>query len=193
MVVLWFHTTRALSDARDRPFALRARLTSLASRLAPLALAAVIPGCGMSPSPTQPSARAASEPTAFAFEAESGSGDGDLKHRMHASGGLTIHLAPGQRRQWTFTTGAEATRYGVSVMYSNDNPGDTELLNVELDGERIGSFRAQDTGDDGEGWEIFVRDRAGTSMLRSGNHRLVVESTGGDGCIEIDLVIVERS
>ena len=126
----------------------------------------------------------------MSFEAEAGGGDGDLMQRPHASGGLTIHLAPGQRRQWRFVTGTQMVQYAVSVTYSNDNPGDTEMLHVELDGVAVGSFQAQDTGDDGEGWNIFVADRAGESMLRPGTHTLVVESRGGDGCIEIDLVVL---
>jgi hypothetical protein len=147
-------------------------------------------GCGTQASPTTPSAAPTSAPTVMTFEAEVGSGDGDLKQRAHASGGLTIHLAPGQRRQWTFVAGAQEVRYTFSITYSNDNPGDTELLRVELDGAAVGSFHAQDTGDDGEGWDIFVADLAGTLMLRPGNHTLVVESTGGDGCIEIDTVVL---
>jgi hypothetical protein len=159
----------------------------------PCILLVLAVGCGASPSPIQPSAPQVppDTPSLMSFEAESGSGDGDLKQRSRASGGLTIHLAPGQRRQWTFATAAQQAHYVVSVAYSNDNPGDTEVLRVELDGEPIGTIRAQDTGDDGEGWEIFVADRAGASTLRPGNHRLVVESSGGDGCIEIDLVVLK--
>ena len=76
------------------------------------------------------------------------------------------------------------------MTYSNDNPGETEVLRVEVDGVSIGTVRAQNTGDDGEGWNVFVADRAGTSMLRPGIHTVIVESTGGDECIEIDLITV---
>jgi hypothetical protein len=143
-------------------------------------------GCGSQTLPIAPSP--ASSARTISLEAEAGSGEGDLVHRSHASGGFTIHLAPGQRRLWTFVVGAHPAEYVLSVTYSNDNPGDTEILRVELDGQTVGSFRAQDTGDDGEGWNIFVADRAGASMLRAGTHTLLVESTGGDGCVEIDLV-----
>jgi hypothetical protein len=163
------------------------------SGLASFALVALTAGCSAPASPARPSPAPAvpATPSLMAFEAESGSGDGDLKQRSRASGGLTIHLAPGQRRQWTFATGAQQAQYVVSVAYSNDNPGDTEVLRVELDGEPIGTIRAQDTGDDGAGWEIFVADRAGASTLHPGTHRLVVESSGGDGCIEIDRVLLK--
>jgi hypothetical protein len=46
-----------------------------------------------------------------------GSGEGDLMQRSGASGGLTIHLAPGQRRRWTFTAGAQPAEYTFSVAY----------------------------------------------------------------------------
>lgn len=147
-------------------------------------------GCANSTAPATPTAP--TEGSTIALEAEAGSGDGDQMHRSRASGGMTIHLAPGQRRLWNFRIGAPAAEYAVSVTYSNDNPGDSETLRVELDGAAIGSFRAQDTGDFGEGWEIFFADTVGVFALGPGTHSLVVESTGGDGCVEIDLVTVRR-
>ena len=74
------------------------------------------------------------------------------------------------------------------MTYANDNPGATEVLRVEVDGEAVGTFSAQDTGDDGEGWNVFVADLAGARMLGTGIHSVTVESSGGDGCIEIDLI-----
>jgi hypothetical protein len=147
-------------------------------------------GCGFPASPTAPTAptvavQARVEP--IALEAEAGSGEGDLMHRSRASGALTIHLAPGQRRRWSFNVPLPS-QYAVLVTYANDNPGETEVLRVEVDGEPIGTIRAQDTGDDGEGWNVFVADLAGTPMLGTGIHTITVESTGGDGCIEIDLI-----
>jgi hypothetical protein len=147
-------------------------------------------GCGLPASPTAPTAPTAAAPTrveSIALEAEAGSGEGDLMHRSRASGALTIHLAPGQRRRWTFNV-AQSSSYAVLVTYGNDNPGATEVLRVEVDGEAIGAFSAQDTGDDGEGWNVFVADLAGARMLGSGIHTVTVESSGGDGCIEIDLI-----
>lgn len=140
------------------------------------------------PSPTAPSSVATALPETIALEAEAGSGDGDLFHRSLASGALTVHLAPGQRRHWTFKGAGQPANYAILVTSSNDSPGDTEVLRVEVDGEAIGTVRAQDTGDDGEGWNVFVADPAGTLMLRPGTHTVTVQSTGGDGCIEIDLI-----
>ena len=37
------------------------------------------------------------------------------------------------------------------------------------------------TGDDGEGWEVFVTDRAGVKVLEAGMHTLSIDVTGGDG------------
>ncbi len=160
------------------------RLNALGACLLPV----LAMGCGQTTSPTAPSPAATPPAQAIALEAEAGSGDGDLLHRSRASGTLTIHLAPGQRRRWTFEVVAQPSTYAILVRYSNDNPGETEVLRVEVDGEIIGTLRAEDTGDDGEGWNVFVADTAGVSMLRAGTHTVTVESTGGDGCIEIDMI-----
>jgi len=138
--------------------------------------------------PAAPSPFALSAPETITLEAEAGSGDGDLMHRSRASGAMTIHLAPGQRRRWTFQLSAEASQYELLVTYSNDNPGATESLRAEVDGEMLGALQAQDTGDDGEGWNVFVAERAGVIRLGAGTHTVTLESSGGDGCIEIDLV-----
>ena len=108
--------------------------------------------------------------------------------RTSASGGLTIHLAPGQRREWTFKVLAPSSDYAVVIRYSNDETGESETIRTTVDGRAIGSFRAQDTGDDGAGWEAFVTGRAGAADLGPGEHVLAIESSGGDGCIEIDVV-----
>jgi hypothetical protein len=154
-------------------------------------LACVASGCAQPISPTAPSPQPAPGAQLIALEAEAGTGDGDLHYRSHASGTMTIHLAPGQRRLWTFLSGPPSATYTVLVIYSNDNPGESEMLRVDVDGRTIGTFRAQDTGDDGAGWEIFVTDVAGTSTLVGGPHTISVESSGGDGCIEIDKVTLQ--
>jgi hypothetical protein len=155
-------------------------------------LAVLVAGCARPAPPTAPSpATGSAQAQEITLEAEAGTGDGDLHHRAHASGALTIHLAPGQRRLWTVTAARGAASYAVFVTYSNDNPGETELLRVEVDGRLVGKFRAQDTGDDGAGWEIFVDDLAGSSALPGVAHTISVESSGGDGCIEIDKVTLK--
>ena len=122
------------------------------------------------------------------LEAEMGTGGGELEQRAKASGGRTIHLAPGERREWPFKIDGRGGPYLLSVIYSNDNIGETETISAFIDGALVGFFEARDTGDDGEGWEIFVTDTAGTSMIGTGRHILTLESSGGDGCVEIDFV-----
>jgi hypothetical protein len=148
--------------------------------------------CSSSPSPTAPSAAPpASSSATLVLEAEIASGEGDPMQRSAASGGVTVHLAPGQRREWLFKVLGPGSRYAVLVRYSNDETGESETLRATLDGAALGSFRAQDTGDDGAGWNTFVADRAGARDLTPGEHVLALESAGGDGCIEIDLVTLE--
>jgi len=148
-------------------------------------------GCAQPSSPIAPTAPVPPAPQKITLEAEAGTGDGDLHQRSQASGAMTIHLAPGQRRSWTFIGAAPGSTYAVYVTYSNDNPGESETLHVDIDGIRIGTVRARDTGDDGAGWEIFVADLAGASTVAAGTHTITVESSGGDGCIEIDKITLE--
>jgi hypothetical protein len=147
------------------------------------AIAMCATGCGaaapMTPSPV-------ATPSTLSLEAEAGIGTGDRMERTSASGGVTIHLAPGQRREWTFTIPGPGAEYRVMVRYSNDETGESEVLTVAVDGAVTGVFRARDTGDDGVGWNTFVSERAGDVALTAGSHRLSVESAGGDGCVEID-------
>ena len=135
-----------------------------------------------------PVAASAAPSSTLSLEAEAGVGQGDRMERTSASGGLTIHLAPGQRRQWTFKVLDSGADYAVVVRYSNDETGDSEMIRATIDGRPVGAFRAQDTGDNGAGWEIFASDHAGAAVLPGGPHVLAIESSGGDGCIEIDRV-----
>jgi hypothetical protein len=158
------------------------RLSCLAAWILPLSLSA----CSADALPTQPSATASAR--MVALEGEAGSGDGQIRQRSRASGGQTIHLAPGERRVWTFAVNVPQAHYALSVTYSNGKEGENEVITVTLDGTLVSSFRNRDSGDAVEGWNVFVTDPAGTSALPSGRHTLVVESSGGDGCVEIDFV-----
>jgi len=144
--------------------------------------------CGDRPSPTQPSPVANTGPIILSLEAETGSGDGGSMQRSRASGGLTVHLAPGEFRQWTVVVDAAQAQYAVAVTYSNDNVGNTETLSILIDGTLFGALEARDTGDDGEGWNAFVTDFAGRVPLARGTHTIAIRSNGGDGCVEIDKV-----
>ena len=128
--------------------------------------------------------------TPIALEGEAGSGDGVVRARSRASGGQTVHIAPGERRVWTFRLRASTTPYSLGVTYSNGQEGPNETIHVTLDGVAIASFQNRDSGDSVEGWNLFITDPAGTSTLGPGVHTLTLETTGGDGCVEIDFVTV---
>jgi len=155
-------------------------------------------GCAERVTPTRPTeeppppASAAPVPPAasvFSLEAESGSGDGEIRQRSQASGGRTVHLGPGERRSWTFTIDSVPAQYALAVRYSNGRYGPRELITLAVDGLRTGAFTSRDTGEDTpEGWNAFVSDNAGVSMLPAGAHTVTLDVTGGDGCVEIDLV-----
>jgi len=144
--------------------------------------------CAGQPLPTQPSAAAAGAAVAVSLEAEVGSGDGQVRERSRASGGRTVHLGPGERRLWTFDIGAAPRSYVLSVTYSNGREGENEVVSVTVDGALVSSILNRDSGDSIEGWNMFVTDPVGTSMLGSRSHTLMLDVRGGDGCVEIDRV-----
>ena len=149
-----------------------------------------VAGCSAAALPVAPTPTASVQPTVLILEGEPGSGDGVVLQRSRATGGQTLHLAPGERRRWTFTTGAAEARYAIAVQYSNSRWGDREVLTFEVDGTRVGSFQVRDTGEETEGWNTFAVEPTGSVTLRSGSHVLTIDSSGGDGCVEIDFVTV---
>ena len=155
-------------------------------RLAAWTFLPLLAACSDRSFPVQPSALPSL--TAVALEGEAGSGDGQVRQRSRASRGQTVHLGPGERRWWTFEIRAGEADYAVGVTYSNGQEGPNEMLHVAIDGRPLASFQNRDSGDSVEGWNLFVTDRAGTSTLGPGPHLLTLEVTGGDGCVEIDVV-----
>ncbi len=154
--------------------------------LAAWLLLPLLPGCSAALLPTQPSPAGAPAIGPIALEAEAGRGDGVVRLRSRASGGLTVHLAPGEHVAWTFSlTAAQALAF--SIAYSNGKEGENEVLSVSVDGKLVSSFQNRDSGDAVEGWDEFVTDPAGTVTLDAGSHTLRIESSGGDGCVEIDV------
>ncbi len=123
-------------------------------------------------------------------EAEAGTGDGSIMTRANASGGETVQLDAGESRTLSFNVMSDRT-YDVDIRYSNDNFGPLETVEVSIDGMFVGAFLAQDTGDFGEGWEIFVSDMVGSVPLAAGAHTMTITVFGGDGFgIEVDLASV---
>ncbi len=125
----------------------------------------------------------------LALEAEDGIGDGIPKFRSEASGGQTVLLHDGESHTMSFDLQGTAL-YEVDVRYSNDNYGPLETVEVSIDETIVGQFEAQDTGDYGQGWNVFEwSGPIGSHIVAPGSHGLPVSVTGGDGYgVEIDLV-----
>lgn len=155
-----------------------------------ISIAVTLTACSRASSPTAPTAVVASGSEMVHLEAETGSGTLDIRKRLHASGGMTVHLAPGESLSWVFDVRGSQTPYGVAVTYANGQEGANETLHVSLDGVRIRTFVDRDSGDAVEGWETFVTDPAGSAPLEPGSHTVAIESEGGDGCVEIDFIRV---
>lgn len=135
----------------------------------------------LAPSPPGP-------PIPLALEAEAATGGGFPLQRSRASGGQTVHLAPGESRRWTIPLDAADADYLLSVTYSNSRWGEREVLTMTVNGAVLGSRQVSDSGEGEEGWNVFVSDPAGGSRLGRGSHTVVISSSGGDGCVEIDKV-----
>ena len=133
---------------------------------------------------------------AIVIEAESGTGPGILKLRGRASKKRTVNLFAGATRAISFSVN-NAGSYFILVRYSNDNGNGlaSELVEVTLDGQSVGSFTGVDTGSGGFGWNIFAVDSAfAPQVLSAGNHDLALVISGGDGFgIEIDKVTLQET
>lgn len=126
----------------------------------------------------------------FHLEAEQGAGDGVINMRSNASQGKTAWLHDGESQVMSFVNNQDHA-FSCSIRYSNDNYGPTETIQVYLDEEMIDQFQAQDTGDSGNGWNVFVSEDTGTILVGHGNHAIRVEVVGGDGYgVEIDDIVL---
>jgi hypothetical protein len=126
------------------------------------------------------------------LEGEDGTGDGNVMPRSEASGGQTVLLKSGETRSLSLELDGTAL-YDVNVVYSNDNFGPLELVEVSVNGELVGSFSAEDTGDGGAGWNVFYPSGPiGSKVVAPGMHEVTVSVSGGDGYgVEIDQVQLE--
>lgn len=148
--------------------------------------------CANRPLPTQPTV-VAPIPAILQLEGEDGSSNGQVRRRSRASGGQTLHLAPGEDLVWAFAVPSSPATFAVSVTYSNGREGPNELLVFRIDGAVVTSFVNRDSGDAVEGWNTFITDPITTARLGSALHTLTIESSGGDGCVEIDKVTLVPS
>ncbi|MCO6459339.1 MAG: hypothetical protein J5I93_28855 [Pirellulaceae bacterium] len=130
----------------------------------------------------------------YAVQAEAGSGDGTIMPRGNAAGGQTVHLGADQTRTIVAAVPVR-TEYTLQVRYSNDNFGPTETLEVFVDGQSIGTFSAEDTGNFGAGWNVFADSPAlGPVALDPGEHTISLLVTGGDGYgVEVDQVTLRHA
>jgi hypothetical protein len=128
-------------------------------------------------------------PPTFPLQANEADSPGSVMNRTEASDGTTVLLQDGQTATWVFEPPA-AGEYRLVVRYSNDNFGPLETVAVSIDGDLVGEFQAEDTGDYGSGWNIFVNSALlGPYRLEAGEHELTLSVTGGDGYgVEIDHV-----
>jgi hypothetical protein len=122
-------------------------------------------------------------------ELELAAGPGEPKPRANASSGSTLWLHAGESTSVTTDVGRPGS-YLLVVRYSNDNFGDLETVSIAVDGNTIGAFQAQDTGDFGSGWNVFLESPGlGPVNLSAGPHVITISVSGGDGNgVEIDLV-----
>ncbi len=134
-----------------------------------------------------------SPPANYNAQAETGSGAGSPMFRSNAAGGATIQLDAGESRTIPIEVPFKTT-YEMLVWYSNDNFGPLENITVSINGQPLGSFAAEDTGDFGLGWNQFQASPAlGPIQLGPGTHLVTLTVAGGDGGgVEIDQVTLRH-
>ena len=130
------------------------------------------------------------------LQAEDGTGAGQRKYRYNAFGQATIWLFANETRTLTFTPCIKSsTNFRLKVRYSNDNFGPTETVTISLNGNPVGRFAADDTGNYGGGWDIFTDspNLGAVSLQPNTSYTVTIAVSGGDGYgIEIDCLIFER-
>lgn len=160
----------------------------------PLALASALSiaaaACSGNALITAPSASSVVAPVVISLEGELGSGQGDIRDRSRASLARTVHLAPGEERIWAIPISAAPAAYSIAVIYANGQEGPNETLTVGVDGLVVASQLNRDSGDAIEGWNTFISDSFGVATLAGGIHTIFIRSRGGDGCVEIDRIVL---
>ena len=109
------------------------------------------------------------------FEAENGDTSGQTRYRSRASGGLSVYLTRvGQHVTHRFSTASVCRVQVNGVRYSND--GESDEVQVSLDGTTMGTFRTRAKSNYGYAWNEFLSsDSLGGSIeIRPGNHELTL-------------------
>lgn len=83
--------------------------------------------------------------------------------------------------------------YEAIVRYSNDDSGDLDTLALFLDGQKMVSVQTEDTGDGGEGWNVFVESApVRLGQVSRGRHELRLELENSDGWgVDVDCLTVQ--
>lgn len=128
------------------------------------------------------------------LEGEAGFGPGPIMARSNASHKQTRWLHAGEALTFSLTLTASA-QYQFAIRYSNDNSGPLETISLTLDGQPPISFTAEDTGDDGQGWNNFLINRLlNTADLQAGPHHITISVAGGDTFgVEIDSIYLDSN
>jgi hypothetical protein len=126
------------------------------------------------------------------LQASEAASDGSLKGRSGASDETTLLLEDGGTATWAVDV-PESGEYEFVVRYSNDNHGELETVAVSVDGDIVGEFEALDTGDDGEGWNVFYESPSlGPYRIEAGEREFSLSVAGGDGYgVEIDNILLD--
>jgi hypothetical protein len=133
-----------------------------------------------------------SDPVALRLQASKATSAGIVMPRSCASDETTLLLEDGGTATWAVDV-PESGEYEFVVRYSNDNHGELETVAVSVDGDIVGEFEALDTGDDGEGWNVFYESPPlGPYRIEAGEREFGLSVGGGDGYgVEIDNVSVD--
>ena len=94
----------------------------LANTFVAILIALPLIACSGGSWPTAPAAAVAAGSRMMHLEAETGSGILDIRRRLRASGGMTVHLAPGESLSWVFDVRGSQTRY-ESGGHLRERPG----------------------------------------------------------------------
>jgi hypothetical protein len=82
--------------------------------------------------------------------------DGVSSRRAHASGSFTWYLQTNETMATYDITLLQTGSYHLAVRYSNDDLGTGDVVRILVNEEDRASFRTEDTGEGGYGWDKFV-------------------------------------
>jgi hypothetical protein len=125
------------------------------------------------------------------FEAEDGSYTGSINDRSAASGKATVYLTASQTVTHTFSTRSSCSVEIHDVAYTND--GGSDVIEVQIDGIRIGSFNTIAASNFGMNWNV-IRNTGmigENRKINSGSHQLQLKAVNTDSYgVELDKSIL---